>query len=130
MMFEKHYTEICPDIEEKSDVKWYIPHHAKYNTKKSTRAAFDSSAVFHNKSLNACLIQGPDLFHSLISVLCQFREHSIALMGDTEKMFYRFKVKKEHRDYLRFLWWKDIDMTFPPIDCRIPVHIFGAVSSP
>ena len=34
MMFEKHYAEICPDIEDKSDVKWYIPHHAVYNPKK------------------------------------------------------------------------------------------------
>ena len=103
-----------------------------YNPKKSSsaRVVFDCAAVFHNKSLNACLIQGPDLLNSLISVLCQFREHPIALMGDIEKMFYRFKVKKEHRDYLRFLWWKDSDMTLPPIDCRMTVHIFGAVSSP
>ena len=100
MMFEKHYAEICPDIEEKSYVKWYIPHHAVYNPKKSSiaRVVFDCAAVFHNKSLNAFLIQGPDLLMSLIAVLYQFREHPIVLMGDTEKMFYRFKVKKEHRD--------------------------------
>ena len=54
-MFEKHYAEICPDIEDKSDVKWYIPHHAVYNPKKSSsaRVVFDCAAVFHNKSLNA-----------------------------------------------------------------------------
>ena len=132
MMFEKHYAEICPDIEDKSDVKWYIPHHAVYNPKKSSsaRVVFDCAAVFHNKLLNVCLIQGTNLLNSLISVLCQFREHPIALMGDIAKMFYRFKVKKEHRDYLRFIWWKDSDMTLPPIDCGMPVHIFGAVSSP
>ena len=86
MMFEKHYAEICPDIEEKSYVKWYIPHHAVYNP----RVVFDCAAVFHNKSLNACVIQGPDILNSLISVICQFCE----LMGDIEKMSYRFKVKK------------------------------------
>ena len=89
MMFEKHYAEICPDIEDKSDVKWYIPHHAVYNPKKSSsaRVVFDCAAEFHNKLLNACLIQGADLLNSLISVLCQFREHPIALMGDIRKCF-------------------------------------------
>ena len=68
MLFEKHYAEICLDIEEKSDVEWYIPHYTVYNPKKSSsaRVVFDCAAVFHNKSLNACLIQGPDLLNSLI----------------------------------------------------------------
>ena len=109
-------------------MKWYILHHAMYNPNNgsSAKVVFDCAAVFHNKSLNACLIQGPDILISLISVLCQFR----ALMGDIEKMFYRFKVKKEHRDYWRLLWWKDSDMTLLSIDCRIIIRIFGAVSSP
>ena len=45
-------------------------------------------------------------------------------------MFYRFKVKKEYRDYWRFLWWKDSDMTLSSIGCRMTIYIFGAVSSP
>ena len=45
-------------------------------------------------------------------------------------MFYRFKVKKKHRDYWRFLWWENSDITFPSIDCRMTIDIFRKVSSP
>ena len=45
-------------------------------------------------------------------------------------MFYRFKVKKEHRNYLHFLWWKDGDLSQKPNTYRMTVHIFGATSSP
>lgn len=30
-------------------------------------------------------------------------------MCDVEKMFHRFHVSKEDRDYLRFLWWENGD---------------------
>ena len=45
-------------------------------------------------------------------------------------MFYRFKVKKEHRDYQRFSWWENGDMTSKPTAYRMTVHIFGATRSP
>jgi len=39
-------------------------------------------------------------------------------------------VSKEHRDLLRFLWWKDEDPANEVVKNRIKVHIFGPVSSP
>ena len=88
-MYEKHYAEICHHIDDKSYVKWYIPHHEVDTLKKSLseRVVFYCVVVFHSKSLNACFIQGPDLLNLLIVVLCQF-----AQMCDITKMFYRFKV--------------------------------------
>lgn len=43
---------------------------------------------------------------------------------------HSFKVKKEHRDFLRFLWYKNNDPTAEVIEYRMKVHIFGNASSP
>ena len=51
-------------------------------------------------------------------------------MCDVEQMFYQFKVNKEHRDYLRFLWWDSSDYSVEPVEFRMTVHLFGATSSP
>jgi len=40
------------------------------------------------------------------------------------------KVKKEHRDFLRLLWYKNNDPTAEIIEFRMKVHIFGNSSSP
>ena len=68
--------------------------------------------------------------NSLLGVLCRFREENVAFICDITKMFYQFKVSPHQRDYLRFLWWKDGDVTKEPAVYRMTVHIFGATSSP
>ena len=45
-------------------------------------------------------------------------------------MFHSFYVNPEHRDYLRFLWFKDNNLDGQIIEYRMNVHLFGAVSSP
>ena len=51
-------------------------------------------------------------------------------MCDLEAMFHQFKVKEEDRDYLRFYWWENGDITKTPVQYRMTVHLFGAASSP
>lgn len=81
-------------------------------------------------SLNEHLLSGPDMINNLTGILIRFRQHQIALMCDIEKMFHQFKVQKTDRDYLRFLWWKNGDLSTQPQEYRMTVHLFGAVSSP
>jgi len=111
---------------------WYIPHHGVFHPKKpdKLRVVFDGSAVYKSTSLNEHLMTGPNLTNSLTGVLCRFREHPIAFMGDVERMFHQFLVKDEHRDYLRFLWWKSDSLDAKPTEFRMKVHLFGAASSP
>lgn len=131
------------DIIEREDVEevhnegiqgeqWYIPHHGIYHPKKPTkpRVVFDSSARYNGTSLNDHLLQGPDLINNLSGILLRFRQHSIALMCDIEKMFHQFHVDERDRDYLRFLWWKNGDKSTQPQTYRMKVHLFGAASSP
>ena len=51
-------------------------------------------------------------------------------MCDIENMFHQFRVSKEHRVFLRFLWWENRDISSQPIAYRMKVHLFGAASSP
>ena len=118
-----------PDDDGKS---WYIPHHGVYHPQKpdKIRIVFDCSTTFMGHSLNKYLLQGPDLTNSLVGVLCRFRKELIAFMCDLEAMFHQFKVKEEDRDYLRFYWWENGDITKTPVQYRMTVHLFGAASSP
>ena len=45
-------------------------------------------------------------------------------------MFHNFAVNPEHRDFLRFFWFKDGDINQPIVEYRMNVNLFGAVSSP
>lgn len=119
------------DMSSEEDFEWYIPHHGVFHPRKpgKLRVVFDCSAAFKEQSLNAHLLQGPDLTNTLVGVLCRFRKGKIAFTCDIEQMFHQFFVHREHRNYLRFLWWTDEEMTEPAV-YRMCVHLFGATSSP
>ena len=110
---------------------WYLPHHRVYHPKKGKlRVVFDCGASFCGKALNAELLKGPDLTNSLIDVLNRFRQEPIGLMADITAMFHQVKVSDSDADFLRFLWWPDGDISQPPLEHRMTVHLFGATSSP
>lgn len=94
------------------------------------RVVFDCSAKCEGASLNDHLFTGPDLTKELIGVLCRFHKHPIAVICDIEKMFHRFHMSPEDRDYFRSLWWENGDKNSEPKEYRIKVHLFGAASSP
>ena len=107
---------------------WYLPHFGVYHPKKQKlRVVFDGSAKFKGESLNEELLTGPDMMNSLIGILLRFRQESIAVAGDIEKMFHQFKVREEDRDFLRFIWF---DGDGEVVNYRMTVHLFGAASSP
>ncbi|XP_053733153.1 uncharacterized protein LOC128765925 isoform X1 [Synchiropus splendidus] len=142
-MYKEHYVKFMSEVIDRGDAeevhqggkegeRWYIPHHGVYHAKKPSklRVVFDCSARYQGTSLNEHLLRGPDLMNSLIGILLRFRQHHIAVMSDVEKMFHQFHVPEPDRDYLRFLWWKNGDLTAEPSEYRMKVHLFGAASSP
>ena len=90
---------------------------------------FDSAAECDGLSLNKLLLSGPDITN-LFRVLLRFRENPVAMVADIEQMFHSFRVKEEHRDPLRFLWYKDNDPNGEITEYRIKVHIIRNTSSP
>ncbi|RXN37795.1 hypothetical protein ROHU_001718 [Labeo rohita] len=111
---------------------WYIPHQGVYHPRKpeKIRVVFDCSAKYDGTALNDHLLTGPDLTNGLTGVLCRFRKYPITIICDVERMFHRFHVSQEDRDYLRFLWWENGDTNSEPKEYRMKVHLFGAASSP
>ncbi|XP_034080736.1 uncharacterized protein LOC117551795 [Gymnodraco acuticeps] len=132
-VLKKGYAErVPPEQLNRNDGQiWYIPHHGVYHhQKRKLRVVFDGTASCKGTSLNKELLQGPDLANTLIGVLLGFRQEQIAFMGDIEAMFYQVQVQREHKDFLRFLWWPDGDTENSLEAYRMKVHLFGAVSSP
>ncbi|KAK0130929.1 hypothetical protein N1851_034390 [Merluccius polli] len=141
--YKEQYTEFMAGVIGKGDAeevnddgiegeKWYIPHHGVFHPRKpgKLRVVFDCSAKCNGTSLNDHLLSGPDLTNNLTGVLLRFRQHPVALMCDIEKMFHQFRVYESDREYLRFLWWKDGDLSAQPKEYHMNVHLFGAASSP
>lgn len=110
----------------------YMTHTGVYHRKRidQIRVVFDCSARYEGVSLNDHLLQGPDQLNTLLGILCRFREESVAFMTDIESMFHQFMVSEEHRDLLRFLWWKDGNPNNEVVEYRMKGHLFGAESSP
>ena len=111
---------------------WYLPHFGVYHPRKpdQIRVVFDTSCEFHGVSLNKELLAGPDLMNNLLCVLMRFRQESYGVMCDIERMFYAFHVNPEHKNLLRFLWFKNNDPRQEIIDYRMTVHLFGNGPSP
>ena len=132
-LVENDHAEPVPDEEPpQSNHRWYLPHFGVYHPQKpdKIRVVFDSAAETDGVSLNKMLLSGPDLTNSLLGVLIRFRQNPVAFMADIEQMFHSFLVRKEHRDLLRFLWYKDNDPDGELIEYRMKVHVFGNTSSP
>ena len=104
----------------------YVPH------KKPTqiRVVFDSSAVYKGTSLNKELLSGPDVLNNLHGIMIRFRQETIGVTCDIEQMFHCFYVNQNHRNVLRFLWFKDNNPTKEIVEYRMAVHLFGNTCSP
>lgn len=125
------HAEVAPPISEQEEC-WFLPIFGIYHPKKpdQLRAVFDSSAKYGGLSLNDVLLTGPDLTNSLLGVLLRFRKESVAIMGDIQQMFYCFKVREDHRNFLRFFWYEENDPNRTMIEFRMTVHVFGNSPSP
>ncbi|KAG1936405.1 hypothetical protein F2P79_018737 [Pimephales promelas] len=132
-IISKGYAEKVPieNLDRSDNRVWYIPHHGVYHPKKGKiRVVFDCKATFQGTSLNAQLLQGPDLTSMLIGVMTRFRKEPVVLMADIEAMFHQVRVPVEDSDLLRFLWWPDGDHKQSLVEYRMVAHLFGATSSP
>lgn len=130
-MFGKGHAEHAPPLRPGQEC-WYLPSFGIYHPQKpgKIRIVFDSSARFSNASLNQVLLKGPDLNNSLTGVLLRFRSDPYAVMADVEQMFHNFLVREDHRDYLRFLWFRHHDLDGEVEEFRMTVHVFGNRPSP
>ena len=68
---------------------------------------------------------------AIMDILLRFRAWRNGLIADVEKVFHQVAIDETQRDYLRFLWLKDIETDNPELlvlrFCRV---IFGVNASP
>ncbi|XP_042150458.1 uncharacterized protein LOC121838334 [Ixodes scapularis] len=130
-MFRNGHAEEAPPLREEEEC-WYLPIFGVYHPRKpgETRVVFDSSAQFKGTSLNNVLLTGPDLTNNLLGVLIRFRKDCFAVTVDIQQMFYCFLVREDHRNYLRFLWFRNNDIHDKVVEYRMRVHVFGNSPSP
>ena len=110
----------------------YLPHKEVVKEDRSTaklRIVFDASVKYKDTmSLNDVLYKGPCLNADLYSLLLKFRVHPIVLTADIEKAYLQININEEHRDYLRFLWYRNLKEE-SIIRYRFTRVIFGVTSS-
>ena len=130
-IFDQGHAEIAPPLLPHKEC-WYLPLFGVYHQKKpnKVRIVSDSSAKFQGVSLNDALLTGPDFTNSLLGILLRFRQESVAVAADIEQMFHNFKVKENHRNFLKFFWYRDNNPDLDFIEYRMTVHVFGNTPSP
>ena len=75
------------------------------------------------KNVADVLYKGPCLNSDLYSLLLKFCVHPVVLTANIEKAYLQININKEHRDYLRFLWYRNLK------EESIISVIFGVTSS-
>lgn len=130
-ILDAEHAELAPLLK-KDEEFWFLPIFSVYHPKKpdQVRMVFDSSAQCNGVSLNNVPLSGPDLTNSLLGVLLRFRLDNIGVMADIQQMCHCFKVREDHRNYLRFFWYLDNDPQKKLVEYRMCVHVFGNSPSP
>ena len=131
--------EVAPDTSIEGQT-YYMPHRPVLRMDRLTtkiRMVFDASSSVDGPALNDCLHAGPSLTSSLFGTLLRFRAKKIGVIADLEKAFLQIRLNEKDRDYVRFLWIKNInDIDFENFYnndlvtyrfCRV---LFGVTSSP
>ncbi|XP_062710760.1 uncharacterized protein LOC134288863 [Aedes albopictus] len=130
---EKGYTHQATEEElanTSSGKSWYLPLGIVLNPRKpnKVRIIWDAAAQVNGVSLNSVLLKGPDYLASLIEVFYHFRLYAVALTGDIKEMFHRLYIRREDRQFQRFLWRDDVKSKVQVF--VMDVSIFGATCSP
>ena len=92
---------------------------------------FDASSKSKGKSLNEIEHAGPNLLSPVFDILIKFRTHKIVLLADIKQAFLQIGIDEKHRDFLRFLWFRNPNEKIPEVrEFRYTRAVFGVKCSP
>ena len=123
------------EVPKKPGQVYFLPHQPVLREDKETtkiRAVFDASCALGGPSLNDCLYSGPNLLLKIFDILLRFRFNFITILADIKQAFLNVEISKEHRDFLRFLWYENVNSES---DAKLIVYrflrvVFGVTCSP
>ena len=90
----------------------HLPHRPVLKEDKETtkiQAVFDASCASDGTSLNDCLYPSPNLLSKIFDILLRFRFNFIPISAEIKQAFLNDKTSKEHREFLRFLWYENVN---------------------
>lgn len=112
----------------------YLPHHGvikPHSTSTRVRPVYDASTKDRNGwSLNSCLDKGVNMIELLPKLLIQFRKGAYGVVSDIKQAFLQICVTEQDRDYLKFLWWENIETCDKIVTYRHKRVVFGITCSP
>ena len=112
----------------------YLPHRPVINEKKTTtkvRVVYNASWKRKgSRSLNDWLHKGECTTPLIFGSLLRFRLNEVALVGDIESAYLQILIKEKDRDFLRFLWFKDVEHDdYTIVKMRFARVLFGLTPS-
>ncbi|XP_036140869.1 uncharacterized protein LOC118644969 [Monomorium pharaonis] len=110
----------------------YLPHHGvmrEASTTTKLRVVFNGSTPTPaGRTLNQCLMTGPNLLPPLPEIILRWRQHRYVLATDVEKMFRQIVVHPDDRDLQRILW-RDV-ATDDIAEYRLDTVTYGLACAP
>ncbi|XP_068204636.1 uncharacterized protein [Palaemon carinicauda] len=109
---------------------YYMPHFGIKKASRTTplRIVFNASAKSKgHKSLNECLLPGPNLVEVAYHLLIKFRLNEYAMLADISKSFHRVLLDPRDAKYTRFLWR---EVAGRGLTIAFRVVVFGIMASP
>ncbi|XP_053686369.1 uncharacterized protein LOC128735915 [Sabethes cyaneus] len=110
----------------------FLPHHPVFkssSTTTKTRVVFDASCkTASGHSLNDLLLVGPVVQQDLLSLIMRFRSHTVALVGDIEKMYRQIQLHEDDLPLQRILWRTGPED--PIASYQLQTVTFGTASAP
>ncbi|GBO14256.1 hypothetical protein AVEN_177158-1 [Araneus ventricosus] len=94
-----------------------------------TKEHFKETMIFNQDNRYECLQCGPNLIELIPDILARFRVKKFGATAGIRKAFLQISVSKEDRNYLRFLWWKNLEEKKLKVFRHTRV-VFGVKSSP
>ena len=135
-MLENGFSEKVPEQDLlKTDCFHYIqtfPVEQPHKETHKVRLVFAANQKMKEskKSLNEYLLQGPNNLNDLVKLVLRVRMYPWIFIMDISRMYHRFKLQKEDRDYLRFFALKKVNGQFQFESQRMSSFPFGTTSSP
>ena len=120
MFSRQRLTELSRTLDTPQEI-WesnYLPRHEVVRADKDTvklRIVFDASSKMCGISLNDYLLKGLNIIPLLFDIISRFRLFPVALTADIEKTFLKICIKKNDRNYQRFLWVDEVLKENPKI---------------
>lgn len=114
------------------DANYYLPHHGVVKTSSLTtklRVVFNGSSPSSSGwSVNDLQHTGPPVYNELFNILLQFRQHSVAVCSDIEKMYRQILVHPKDR-YLQNVVWRP-DSKADMCSYTLNTITYGTTSAP